>query len=310
MLILLYGPDSFRSRQKLNQIIKQYQAKHQTGLNLTFFKEEKLNFEKVREKIEAVSMFDEKKLIILENVFKDKNFKEDFFQYSRKHKLKDNQDIVAVIYQEDKLGFPSPKKQLTMLEEFKLLEGNDLVNWIRKEIVERGGKIDSAAVNRLAFCLGNDLWQANNEIDKLISYKNSQPIKEEDIDLLVRTKLDLNIFKTIEALANRDKKNALRLLHQHFSQGANEIYLFSMFIYQLRSLIKLKDLIEKGTPYYNLAKKSGLHPFVVKKNWSQLERFNLSQLKKKYQRLLEIEISLKRGLIDGVTALDLFVSEI
>jgi len=60
MLILLYGEDGFRSRQKLNEIIKQYQDKNQIGLSLIRFKENDLDIDKIRQNIESVSMFDEK----------------------------------------------------------------------------------------------------------------------------------------------------------------------------------------------------------------------------------------------------------
>jgi len=62
MLILLYGEDGFRSRQKLNEIIKQYQDKNQIGLSLIRFKENDLDIDKIRQNIESVSMFDEKKI--------------------------------------------------------------------------------------------------------------------------------------------------------------------------------------------------------------------------------------------------------
>ena len=310
MIILLYGEDVFRSRRKLNEIVKEYQTKHQTGLNLACFREGDLQIDKFKEKIELVSMFDEKKLIILENVFNNKNFQEDFFNYIKKNKLKDNQDIIIVIHQESKLAVTSFKRYFTMFEEFKPLEGADLNNWLKKEVAKDKVIISPEAIRKLIAYVGNDLWQLNNELNKLIAYKANQSINEEDIDLLVKAKIDVNIFKTLDALAQRNKKTAFRLLHEHLSQGENEIYLFSIFVYQVRTLIKLKDLIEKGTSYYDLAKKAKLHPFVIKKSSEQLRNFSLEQLKKIYQRLLEIEIGLKKGRFDGPTALDLLVAEI
>ena len=305
MLILLCGEDTFRQQQKLKEIIREYRAKHQTGLNLVRFREENLDFGKLKEKIEIISMFDEKKLIILENIFNNKDFQENFFEYAGKNKLKGNQDVIVVLSQEGKLTDRNLKRRVSMFEEFKPLIGIQLVDWVKKR-----ASINQGAVQKLISFVGNDLWQLDNEINKLISYKANQLINEEDVDLLVKAKMDVNIFKTIDALAREDKKTALRLLHEHLEQGANEIYLFSMFVYQMRILLKLKDLMEQGTPFYNLAPKSGLHPFVVKKSWNQLKRFSLEQLKKNYRRLLEIELALKKGRIDGPTALDMLVIEI
>ena len=309
MLILLYGEDTFRSRVKLNEIITEYKTKHKTGLNLIRFNEGSLDFDKVKQSIGAVSMFDEKKLVILENILKNKDFQEKFFSYTKESKLKTSQDIILVIYQEGKVG-AEVKRRVNLFEEFNPLEGLDLVNWVKKEIARHKVDIDQMSLKKLIAYVGNDLWQMNNEIGKLISYKAGESIDEQDIDLLVKSKVDVNIFKTLDALAQKDKKTALRLLHEHISQGENENYLLSMFVYQLRTLIKLKDLVEKGTPFYNLAKQSGLHPYVVKKSSDQVKNFSLDQLKKIYRRLLEIDSGIKTGRIDGLTALDVFVAEI
>ncbi len=310
MLILLYGEDSYRSRQKLKEIIGQYQTKHRTGLNLVRFREEDLDFSQVKEKVESVSMFDEKKLIILENIFENKSFLGEFSEYVKKNKLKQNQDIILVIHQEGKLAITPFKSWLTMFEEFKPLSGAYLVNWLKKEAARQKIAISLDALKKLVSYSDNDLWQINNQLNKLASYRAGQPINEEDIDLLVGPKIEVNIFKTLDALAQRDKKTALKLLHEHLNQGENEIYLLTMFIYQLRGLLKLKDLISRGTPYHTLAKKSGLHPYAVKKNWSVLQNFSLDQLKRIYQRLLEIDLAIKKGRLDGPTALDLLVAEI
>jgi len=310
MLILLYGEDTFRSRQKLTEVIKEYQAKHKTGLNLARFEENNLDFDKVKEKIESISMFDEKKLIILENALNNKTFSEEFLKYIKKNKLKDEQDVIIVFYQEGKLAGPSLARQANMFEEFSPLSGSDLINWLRREADKNKTNISPEALRKLVVYVGNDLWQLNNELNKLISYKAGESIDEQDIDLLVNSKIDTDIFKTLDALAQRDKKTAFRLLHEHLEQGENEIYLFSMFVYQVRALLKLKDLIEKGTPFYNLSKLSGLHPFAVKKSSVQLKNFGLEQLKKIYRYLLKIELGLKKGRLNGPTALDLLIAEI
>jgi DNA polymerase III subunit delta len=309
MVILLHGEDTFRSRQKLNEIIKEYQAKHKTGLNLVRLSEKDLSFDKIKEILEAVSMFNEKKLVILENALKNKGFLEDFSKYVKNNKLKGNQEIILVIYQEGKLAISPFKSWLTMSEEFKTLAGPSLNSWVKKKAAENQVVIDSRAIDKLVAFVGSDLWQMSNEIGKLASYKKGQTINSEDIDLMVKSKIDLNIFKTLDALAQKDKKTALKLLHEHLNQGENEIFLFSRFVYQLRVLLKLKDLMDKGVPYYNLAKQSGLHPFVVKKSSEQLRNFTLEQLKEIYRYLLKIDLAIKTGRLDGQTALDLLVNE-
>jgi len=310
MIILLYGEDTYRLKKKIKEIISEYKNKHQSGLSFARFNEKELDFNKFEEKVEAVSMFSEKKLIVLENLFNEKEFKEDLFKYIKKNKLKDNQDLIIVLSQEGKLAASTLKSKVSMFEEFIPLKGASLLNWIKKDVSQNTGSIDSGAVNELSFRVGSDLWQMSGEISKLISYKKNQLITKEDVILMVKAGIGLNIFATIDALASRNKKTALRLFHQHLNQGENENYLFSMFVYQMRNLLKIKDLIEKGIPFPSLAAKSGLHPFIVRKTSQQAASFDLNQLKKMYHRLLEIEMKTKTGRIDILIAMDLFVTEI
>jgi len=310
MLILLYGEDNYRLRQKLKEIKESYQAKHKSGLSLAFFREGESDLDKIREKVEAVSMFDEKKLIVLEDLFQNKDFQENFFDYAKERKLKDDEDVVIVVCHEDKLAVSRIKNKFSMIEEFSLLSGPALTSWAKKEFKKNEAEINSEAFKKLIAYVGNDLWRLSGEINKLVNYRGGEEIKEEDIDLLVKANLDANIFKTLDALAQRDKKTALWLIHEHLERGDNEMYLLSMLAYQLRNLIRLKDLIERGEPYYSLSQKSGLHPYVVKKSSEQLRNFTLDDLKKIYRRLAEIDFKIKVGLTDGPTAIDLLVAEL
>jgi UTP-glucose-1-phosphate uridylyltransferase len=45
IIIFLYGPDTFRSKQKLKEIIERYKKVHQSGLNLKHFDFKKDSFE-------------------------------------------------------------------------------------------------------------------------------------------------------------------------------------------------------------------------------------------------------------------------
>lgn len=307
MLILLHGPDTYRSRQKLIEIISRYKEIHQSGLNLIWFREEQ-NFEKIKEAIEAVSMFKEKKLIILADISQNKDFQEQFLQYAKKSKLKENKDVIIVVYEKYKIQDTKYKILTNMSQEFNFLEAVQLTGWIEKEVKKQEGQIDKAAAQKLAFYLGHDLWQVKNEITKLIHY---QPrITSETIDLLIKPQIEANIFQTIDALGGKNKKTALKFLYKHLERGENENYLLTMLVYQFRNLIKLKGLTEQNVPYYDLAKRARLHPFVVKKTSAQLRNFGLSELKDIYRKLLETEIGIKKGRFDAKTALDLLAAEL
>lgn len=310
MVIFLYGPDNFRSRQKLKEIINQYQKIHKSGLNLLFLNGSELKFEDFKDIFQQSSMFSEKKLLVISHICQNNDFKEKF--------LKNNQEYfsskeIILFYEE---GEPKEDKFFHLLKEkgksqfFGLLDREKLKLWLKKELVKRQIKIETLALDKLIEFVGNDLWQLNNEIEKLASYKKGEIIQTADVELLVKPKIETDIFKTIDALAQKNKSQALKLIHQHLAKGDHPLYLLTMINYQFRNLLIIKDLIERQQPYYKLAKLTGLHPWVVNKTYEQGKKFSLGELKKIYQRIFQADLEIKTGRINPETALDLLIASI
>jgi len=309
MIILLYGKDTYRSYQKLKEIVNKYKESCKTGLDFAVF--DVLDIDKVKSKIQSISMFNEKKLIVLKDIFENNDFLKEFFKYATTHKLKERNDVIVVIYEKNDVELsPEIKNCINMYQQFNPLSEFSLVNWIINEVKKRNGAISKFSAQKLAYILGNDLWRVSNEIDKLILYKNGEIITEEDIDYLVAKKIDIDIFKTIDAIARRDKRTALKLIHNHLFYGEKEVYLLSMLAFQIRNLIKIKDLQEKGVSYKNLPEKTSLHPYVIKKSIKYLNKFDLYELKYIYKKILETEVKIKTGKTNPKVALDLLVNTI
>jgi len=316
MLIFLYGQDTYRMRQKLLEIIERYKKIHKSGLNLICFDcEEKGLGEKIfsnlKEETLQTAMFKEKKLIILRDFFSNSSLKEAFLKNKELFLENDNIILFSQKGKVDKkdIFFKFLQKN-AKCQEFNFLEGQSLKRWIVKEVKKEGAKITNLALENLVSYVGNDLWQMANEIKKLASFKKKGVIKKEDVQRLVRAKIDSDIFITIEAIAQRDKERALELLHQHLEKGDHPLYILGMIGFQCRNLLIVKELSEKYKNYYVVKKESGLHPFSVKKNFPLAKKFSLDELKRIYQKIFETDLDIKTGKIDPVLALDLLVSQI
>ena len=311
MIIFLYGPDTYRSRQKLNEIIEHYKKIHRSGLNLRYFEAGNLNFQDFKNEVETISMFREKKLVVLKDIFSNKDFQEEFLKQGEKFV---NSANIILIYEKKEIdkknSFLKFLKKNSESQEFELLEGQRLKNWVKKEFEKYQAQIDLKVIDELINFVGSNLWQMESEIKKLVNYKNGQKIKREDVELLVRPKIETDIFKTIDAISEKKKSRALFLLHQHLEKGDAPLYLLVMINFQFRNLLEIKDLIEKNLPYYKIINKSKLHPFVVKKSYQQAQRFTLQQLKKIYQKIFETDLNIKTGKMEPETAIDLLITEI
>jgi len=313
MIIFLYGKDTYRMRQKFNEIVEQYKKVHKSGLSLKYldFSEKNALFSDFKDGFRQASMFKEKKLILTINPFSSISFKESFLEQGKS--FLDSDDLI-VFYQEGEIDKRTSLFKFLLknakCQEFKSLTGQKLRAWLKKEFQEYKTDIELNALEKLIDYAGSDLWALSNESKKLASYAKGREIKTEDVETLVKSKIEADIFKSIDAIAQRNKKQALKLIHKHLERGDSPLYLLTMINYQFRNLLLVKDFIEKHKPYDVILRKSGLHPFVVKKSYYQCQQFSLAELKKIYQKIFKVDFEIKTGKIEPTMALDLLVTEI
>ncbi len=320
--IFLYGFDSYRLKQKLNEIIKKHREINQSRLILKHFDFKEDDFNDFKKETQSVSIFKRKKLIILKNVFLNQDIQKKFLNWFEKVDKQKWSEII-LLYEQDFI--PQNKSSLFRIlkkhgtcQEFKLLRNAELGKWARKTLKGYQTEISPEALEQLIIFTGNDLWQLSNEIKKIIAFKefsnnnqrNKKTIKrieKKEIELLVRPKIETNIFKTIDALAEKKKKQSLVLLSKHFKKGDAPLYLLSMIIYQIRNLLIIKSFLEEKKTYGQILKMSRLHPYVVRKTIEQAEKFSLNDLKKIYKKIFLVDLKIKTGKIDAQAALNFLI---
>ncbi|MFA6383383.1 MAG: DNA polymerase III subunit delta [Parcubacteria group bacterium] len=321
MIIFLYGKDSFRSSRKVSEIKEKFLASDTAGSGLSIFDfDQKDRKTSPLDALGTPNLLAPKRLVVIKNLISSGSEKEqeEISEYFKKNKsLAEDNDAVVLFLENDQ-----PKKSNALFkllekqaksQNFEKLVGIKLTNWVLKRIkeIDGEGKISKTALDELVVFCGNDTNILDKEIQKLVNYAEGRIIKEEDIEILVRAKIDSNIFQTIDALAGRHKMEALKLLHRHLEKGEDPFYILSMFIYQFRNLIKIADLKENyGMHEQEIIRISKLHPFVVKKSMAQLQIFSLDKLKKTYQKLSDLDTKVKTGQIEIRLGLDKFIVEL
>ena len=313
MIIFLYGQDDFRSKLKLKEIIDQYQNVRHSGLNLFYIDFKENQFSSFKEKVETISIFAKKKLIILSGSLANLDLSKDILDYFKRNSEKYKDDIF-VFFEKDKFNTDNPLfsflKEKAKTQEFKLLSGKSLHLWTEKEIKRLKTEISPIALKRLIASSNNDLWRLSTEIKKLVSYKNCEKIEIIDVELLTELEIETNIFKTIDAIALLDKKTALRLLSQHLENGDPPFYLLTMINYQFRNILVIKSLLQQNMSFPMILKVSRLNPFVAKKCYSLAGQFSFKRLKDIYLKILEADLKIKTGKVSARQCLELLVSQI
>ncbi|HRZ95461.1 MAG TPA: DNA polymerase III subunit delta [Candidatus Moranbacteria bacterium] len=322
MIIFLYGEDSFRSHIKLLEIKDKYLESDKSGSGLSSFEcDEKVLPDKIINSLETANLLAPKRLVIIKRIISsfleaDQKKMLDFLKKHEK-RLLENKDLVAVFWEENQ-----PKKNNAIYkfleknakkQNFEKLTGAKLDSWIIGKIkkINPGASISKAALEKLILYVGSDAAILDKELQKLADYSGENMIIENDVDALVSANLDSNIFATVDAIGANNKKEALLLLHRHLKKGDDPFYIFSMFLYQFRNLLKIADLKESGiSSEYEISKITKMHPFVIRKSLGQIRNFSFSKLKEIYQKLGSVDTEIKTGKIDIKLALDKLVAEL
>ncbi len=350
MIIFLYGEDDFRAKQKIKEMKNKFVREvDPSGSALSVLDGKDVTLKEINDKIGAASLLAKKRMLVLEDIFssRKKDVLEEALDYFKEKEKKGNEDII-VIYQGniknkkkgnkietlkmDPSGREKPllvkeKKLFDFLsqqkfaQEFKRLNTGDTASWIKNRFKEKGGDISLKAAQELSSLVGSELWQAENEIDKLINYKKgSLPqltddqekvnIEIEEVQLLVKGSFDENIFALTDAISARNRSLALKLLEEQYEAGLTDSYLISMVIRQTGILLSIRQALDSGMSSRQIISELKLHPFVIQKGIGQVRNFSLETLKRMLAKLVEIDKDMKTGKGDARTLLNVLLSKI
>lgn len=311
MLVFLYGENTYLTQKKTQEIVANAQKAHKNGLFIRYVDCAKESDQSIIDGIWQADLLARQRLTVLKNTFQNAGFKE---YLAQKGDVLSKIKETFIFYEE---GYPPARDAFFIFlqkeaktHDFKALQGQTLERWAADEFGKYRTGIEADALSLLLNSGPSDLWLLENEIKKLVAFRKGQKVKLQDVVLLCRRQTEGEIFKTLDALTSENKKKAAELLHRQVQWGDSPLYILSMVGYQLRNMLAVKDLLDKGRTQPAVIKETGLHPYVAQKTINQVGRFSLADLKKIYQGLLRVDVDLKTGKLVPEIALDISMSRI
>lgn len=318
MIIFIYGPDTYRSSKKIEEIKNKFiKEVDPSRLNLAIL-ESGAKAQEVQNELNTTPFLAKRRLVVLKNfVLKNKNEEVGDLLLEFVAKERGVDDNIIVFYETDKPEGKEKNKLFELLakskfaQPFDKLSPAELLSYLNLEAKKLGAAIQPNAAQQLISVAGDDLWQLMNELQKLAAYAQGRAINAKDVELMCGQFLEDNIFQLIDAIAQKSSNRALKLTEDFFSLDQNVFYLLTMIIKQFRVLVQIKDLIENGMVSADLAAKSlKIHPFVAKKSLAQAQKFKAEELKAIYGKLVELEKQLKSSYADEKLLIEKFVASL
>lgn len=295
MLYLLYGGDSFRSREKLNELLIFFRSKIS---NLGVFKIEEENFNPVEleEMARSQMLFEKKYVVVCDKIMENPPAQNFIEKNIANFSLSPNIFIFLEEELDDKI-LELFRQNSQKIQEFKLLAGIKLKKWVQ----EKAPKIPLNVQEEIIKNCGSDLWCINKEIEK---YELSEGQTFAAREGLTFAK-EYNPFAICDAVATKDKSRAWILFQQALLGGVPAEEIFYKIVWQIKNLLLLKKL--NDAKIGNLEKETKLHPYVIKKTLAATWNFSEEELKNYSFELVKIYHDARRGLEEFPIGLEKFL---
>ncbi len=184
---------------------------------------------------------------------------------------------------------------------------DELTQWIERRVARKGGKIDRAAAQELSGLPADDLRQLDLMLDTLVTYADDRPVTTDDVHTLIHLSREVTVFDLVDAVGARNRSAALAAYRRLLQDNVSPVYLLVMLTRQIRLLLLTHDALER---HENVSTAVKVHPRVAQKLTQQARAFSVERCLSAYQRLADVDQSIKTGEADEELALELLLAEL
>ena len=309
-LYFIYGEDEFLVDRTVQRLVDRAVSPDFRDFNFTVYYGKECRGEQIIENAMTLPMFAERRVILVKRAEElNAEALEQLIPY-----IHSPSPQSCVIFQAAKIDqrrkFFLELKKNDLLTEYKKLKDEQLPRFILAEAELAGKRIDAAAADMLVYYTGNSLRELVAQIEKLAVYcgKRSVITVDDVRSMASDTKID-TAFEFADALGNRELDRAVRQM-QTIVRDADALFpLVGALARHFRQLTMLKDLLDKKTPQDEISKRLKINPYFLKGMLQQAKRFRMTEFRKIFTLLHELDVGLKSGG-RGEALLEMLVYEV
>lgn len=203
-------------------------------------------------------------------------------------------------------------KKRAVVVECKKPRDDELVGFIVAEARRLGKGIRPEAAELLALLVGPNFRELSAELEKALLHAGENGwVEVDDIRSVAAESRAETVFSLTDAIGERDVKRALKALSILERDGASPVYLVTMIVRYVRQLWLVRWMLEKGvTAVEQIAEKTGIKNFVVKKLLHAAKKSDAARIRKIYPLLLEADLQVKGGGCDPFLTIERLVVQL
>ena len=304
MVYLLYGLKDFQINEEIKNL-----TKNQNDMNISRYDLNNTPLKDAIDDAETYSMFAETKTVIVENasMFTTLTSKDSDIVENYLNNINKSTNLIFTSHTEK----INTRKKIT-----KLIKKVGIVKEFNEEIsplnltknLLKDYNINEKTINLFLDRVGNNPLIIQNEINKIKIYKNKDKnITAEDIINLTNKNIDIDIFKLIDYIVQKNKEKAIELYYEMLKINEEPIKIIVILANQFRIMYQSKELLKKGYSEKDIASILKIHPYRVKLAIQNSRNYSSKTLLEYLNNLADIDIGIKTGKLNKDLALELFI---
>lgn len=319
---LFTGQEEYMMKLALEELKNKYISNDFETLNYTMIDGKNAKLDTLINASETLPFMSSKKIVVLKDISNfleelDDRVKEELYNC-----IVNLGDFLVLIFMDGSFSLKKNTKFYKLIKknerqvEFTKLIGQDVNKWINTLAKKNGKKIDllniKYFIDQTSYNSRNvdlNLYDLENEFLKIVDYAKEEEITKEDIDSILIKTIDTNIFEFLEAFSSKSAERSLMLFNQMYISGEPIQRMFFMMIRQIRLILGYIIYKTKGYDNKGIQEKLSIKSYEFGKIRSQANGFNLEELEKIMQRLLEIDKSMKSSMTDDKLLIEVFLVE-
>lgn len=275
---LLTGPEGYLRLFYTNKLADAVLPESDT-MNRTVFDGDKIDENAVIDLCDTLPFFADRRLVLVKDSGFFKNSAERLPDYVKK--LPEETVLIFSERECDKRNrLYKAVKSAGYIAEFPVQTEATLLPWGAKILANAGLKITKNDLSFLINRVGTDMSLLSLELDKLANYcKGREAVTRADIEAVCTEQLGDNIFKMLEAITRRDRREALDIYADMLARKEPPIKIIVMLARQYNQLLMIREMMDDEVPSSEFASRTGLNPYAVKRMTGTARHYSASALK-------------------------------
>jgi len=311
MVYLFYSKESFLIKKEIDKIIKD------NNIDLININTYDLNSDSIKDVIddaETFSMFDDKKIIIVNNSYifatKKGNLEQDTDLLLKYLDNINPSTILIFNFTDSKVD--EKKKIVKSLKNIGVIKDLDSIYNINSIIKDLFNPytINDKNIKLLIERVGTNLNMLSCEIGKIKAYKDKDlNITSDDINKLTHQNIEADMFLLVDTIINNDKEKSIQIYKELINNNEEPIAIIITLANKIRNIYITKELLKKGYSEVDIAGILGVKPGYLYYLRNSINKYDSYTLYNLLSKLADLDYNIKTNKIDKYTALELFILE-